>query len=99
MTTNGIQVIYATVGDVDLKLYLFLPTQPPTSTKRAAILFFHGGGFVQGHPAQFFHHCQHFAKRGLVAATANYRLLGNGATSVGDCVSDTKPLCTESAEV
>lgn len=90
MTTNAIQVIYKSVDDIDLKLCLFLPKQPPTSAKRGAVIFFHGGGFVQGHPAQFFHHCEHFADQGIVAATAHYRLLGKGATSVGDCLADSK---------
>ena len=90
MTTNAIQVVYKSVDSIDLKLYLFLPKQPPRSAKRGAVMFFHGGGFVQGHPAQFFHHCEHFAEQGMVAASAHYRLLGQGATSVGDCLADSK---------
>ena len=90
MSTRAIQVIYSIVGATELKLHLFLPKPASSQGKRAAIIFFHGGGFVQGRPAQFFHHCQHLADRGLVAATAQYRLLGKGADSVGDCLIDAK---------
>jgi acetyl esterase len=90
MSTSAIRIIYRTVGETHLILHLFLPKQPSIQAKRGAIIFFHGGGFVQGHPAQFFHHCQYFADRGKVAATAHYRLLGKGADTVGDCLTDAK---------
>ena len=90
MEPGGIEVIYKTVGDIPLKLHLFLPKQPLTQCRRPAILFFHGGGFVGGHPAQFFPHCAHFASCGLVAASARFRLLNKGAISVGDCLRDAK---------
>ena len=46
MDTSPIQVVYKTVGETELKLHLFLPTQSPAQEKRGAIIFFHGGGFV-----------------------------------------------------
>lgn len=90
MQDSGIEVIYKTVDDLFLRLHLFLPKQQPSSDKRPAIMFFHGGGFVQGHPAQFFPHCVHLASRGMVAVSARYRLLNKGATSVADCLMDAK---------
>lgn len=45
---------------------------------RTAILFFHGGLFDRGHPAQFVPQCMHFVRRGCVAITFEYRLLGSG---------------------
>lgn len=90
MRPNAIQVIYKTVGDTSLMLHLFLPKPSSLYMRHPAILFFHGGGFVGGHPAQFFPHCMHLASRGMVAASAHYRLLDKGATSVGDCWEDAK---------
>lgn len=90
MTRNPTEVVYKTIGETSLKLHLYLPETSPTRQKRPAIIFFHGGGFVQGHPAQFYPHCQHFAGLGLVAAAAEYRLLGKAAPSVGDCLADSK---------
>ncbi len=90
MQPGGIEVVYKRVGDTPLTLHLFLPQQPSTAAGRPAIMFFHGGGFGGGHPAQFFHHCARFASRGFVAASARYRLLNKGAASVGDCLMDAK---------
>lgn len=65
---------------------------PPRSRKgrRAGILFFHGGGWRGGDPSQFDAHCRHFAERNMVAATAAYRLIGDGAESVFDCLADAR---------
>lgn len=81
-------VVYKAIDGINLKLHLFLPNQ--VSGRRAAILFFHGGRFIQGHPAQFFPHCRYLASRGMVAASATYRLLGKGASSVLDCFVDSQ---------
>lgn len=81
-------VVYKAEGDISLKLHLFLPQQ--ADKQRAALLFFHGGRFMQGHPAQFFPHCRYFASRGIVAASAAYRLLGKTAASVLDCLADSR---------
>lgn len=88
MTIRESAVVYKAVDDVGLKLHLFLPET--VHGQRAAILFFHGGRFVQGHPAQFFPHCRYLASRGMVAASATYRLLGKNATSVLDCFADSQ---------
>lgn len=80
--------IYKADDGSNLKLHLFLPEQ--TDGQRAAILFFHGGRFIQGHPAQFFPHCRYLAARGMVAASTTYRLLGKQAKSVLDCMSDSR---------
>lgn len=91
MNVQETKVIYKTDGATQLKLHLFMPEgadQP--IDKRAAIVFFHGGRFIQGHPAQFFPHCRYLASRGLVAASAAYRLVGKTATSIRHCLADSK---------
>lgn len=54
------------------------------------MLVFHGGRFIQGHPAQVYPHCRYLALRGMVAISAEYRLLGKNATSVVECLADCK---------
>ncbi|HMN31078.1 MAG TPA: alpha/beta hydrolase, partial [Caldilineaceae bacterium] len=88
MTIQETSVIYRAEGETSLKLHLFLPDK--NAGRRAAILFFHGGRFIQGHPAQFFPHCRYFASRGMVAASATYRLLGKNARTVLDCFADSR---------
>ena len=52
--------------------------------KRAAVLFFHGGGWRGGDRSQFHPQCERFAGAGFVAATAQYRL----GISMAACVED-----------
>jgi len=66
---------YKKVGDVELKLWVFKPEGWKASEKRPAIVFFFGGGWRAGSPAQFIKQCEHLAKRGMVAMTADYRVL------------------------
>src|SRR6478752_6465872 len=64
---------YKTVGDTKLNLYVYYPPGHKVSDKRAAIVFFFGGGWTNGSPSQFEQHCKHLASRGMVAMTADYR--------------------------
>ena len=80
--------IYKQVRDTQLRLYLFEPEQP--GTNRAAIVFFFGGGWRNGNPAQFEPQCRHFAARGMVAITADYRVDSRQSVKPADCVGDAK---------
>ena len=80
------EVVYRTVGDVELSLYLVRPEEPASSLP--GVVFFHGGSWRGGHPFAFLPHCHYFASRGMVATAASYRLLGGAASSVSDCVAD-----------
>ena len=86
--TNVQEDVYRTVGDVELKIYTFNPEGHQSSDRRAAIVFFFGGGFKQGSPAQFEQHCKYFASRGMVALTADYRVSSRHDTEVIDAVQD-----------
>lgn len=66
---------YKKVGERELKLYIVRPPDWKSSDKRAAIVFFHGGGWVGGAPTQFNEHSTYFASRGLVCIQVEYRLL------------------------
>ena len=79
---------YKTVGNTQLKLYLYAPAAPGTA--RPAIVFFFGGGWQGGSPAQFEAQCRHFAQRGLVAITADYRVGSRQNAKAADCVADAK---------
>ena len=56
-----------------LELHVFLPEGWEASDKRAAAVFFFGGGWVGGTPTQFFPHSRYLASRGMVAISAQYR--------------------------
>lgn len=90
------KVIYKTIPmgkdqetTVDLEMHVFEPAfrlHPKTS----AIVFFFGGGWVGGTPAQFFEHCRYFASRGLVAFSAEYRVKERHGVTPRACVMDGK---------
>ena len=80
--------LYRAVGAVDLHMHLFVPESPSTLTP--GIVFFFGGGWVGGTPAQFYPHCRHLARRGMLAAAAEYRVESRHGTPPSACVEDGK---------
>ena len=84
------KIVYKTVGKVSLTLHLFEPKDHKPTDKRAAIVFFFGGGWVGGSPSQFYPHCSYLASRGMVAAAAEYRIKRKHRTSPYECVKDGK---------
>lgn len=89
-------VTYKKVGDVELKLHVFNPKDSgatkdgKAAEKRPAIVFFFGGGWINGSPSQFYPHCEYFASRGMVAISAEYRVQKTHGTSPRECVKDGK---------
>lgn len=81
---------YKTVGDVKLNLWIYTPEGHQTSDRRAAIVFFFGGGWTSGTPQQFEPHCQYLASRGMVAMAADYRVGSRHGVKAKDCVADAK---------
>lgn len=81
------QLTYKTTPQGDLSIHIF---EPDTSDQTAAIVFFFGGGWTGGTPQQFFPHCQYLADRGMLAASAEYRIKNKHNTSPFECVEDGK---------
>jgi len=84
------EVIYKTVDGFELRADVFEPEDQEGGIPCPTIVFFHGGGWSGGTPAQFHEHCQHLSSRGMLAISAQYRLLGSTASSPFDCVADGK---------
>lgn len=83
-------VVYRTVGETSLSLYIFNPKDWKATDKRPAILFFFGGGWKGGSPSQFEHHSNYFASRGMVAIAADYRVRSRNHTTPPDAVADAR---------
>lgn len=73
-----------------LSLHVFLPPGWKASDQRPAVVFFFGGGWVGGSASQFYPQASHFAKRGMVAISADYRTKGSHKTGPKECVEDGK---------
>lgn len=82
--------VYKTASDVDLKLYVFEPAGHTPSDKRPAVVFFFGGGWTGGSPAQFEPQCRYLASRGVVGIAADYRVASRHGVKGVDCVRDAK---------
>lgn len=65
--------IYRTADGRSYRIHLYLPVRGSTEL-RAGIVLFHGWSKALG-PEQFLPHCRHLAVRGMVAASADYRIL------------------------
>lgn len=76
----------------------FPPDHDPAKKKVPGMILFHGGGWSGGTLSQFRVACAYFASRGLVCATAEYRMLGaeeakqlpGGESKKRVCVTDAK---------
>ena len=85
------KIVYKSVGGWELALHVFEPAGQDASAKRPAIVFFHGGAWSIGNADQFYYQCDYLAKRGMWAASADYRLTSPGAgIKIADIVLDAK---------
>jgi acetyl esterase/lipase len=81
---------YKTVGDTVLKLWIFNPKDHQPADQRPAVVFFFGGGWTSGSPAQFEPQCRYFAGRGIVAVTVDYRVASRQHAKPVQCIADAK---------
>lgn len=66
-------VTYAKLADVELKMDIYHP-EPAPIKPTGAVVVIHGGGWMGGKRQDMDRLCQEIAKRGLLAATVQYRL-------------------------
>ena len=90
VSIKPILVVYKTIGEVELKLHIFEPPGRDVKEPLPAVVFFFGGGWVGGTPTQFYHQCDYFASRGIVAISAEYRVRNRHGTTPFECVADGK---------
>ncbi|QDT35874.1 alpha/beta hydrolase [Stratiformator vulcanicus] len=86
------EIVYKHASDSDLKLHVYRPAveESDEAQARPAIVFFFGGGWAGGDPKQFFPHCEHFAKRGIVAISAEYRVHSRHRVKPAKCLEDAR---------
>jgi acetyl esterase len=81
---------YKKVGDTRLSLHVFAPANRDDGKDHPAIVFFFGGGWSVGTPIQFYSECAHFAARGFMAISADYRIASVNRTTPFESVKDAK---------
>lgn len=80
--------VYRTVDEVEMKLWIF--GAKVEGKAKPAILFFFGGGWNSGSPAQFKSQARHFAGRGMIAMLVDYRVKSRHGVPAVECVKDGK---------
>ena len=89
------EVVYKSTKNADgspvaLKLHVYAPAGHKATDRRTAAVFFFGGGWTGGSPAQFYPHCAYLASRGVLAMAAEYRVKGRNGTTPYECAADGK---------
>jgi acetyl esterase/lipase len=82
--------VYKKTPQGELTLHFSLPVDWKATDKRPAIVFFFGGGWTNGSYVQFMSQSDYFASRGMVAASADYRIKSIHKTEPDKCVEDAK---------
>lgn len=84
-----VEHVYAEPGGRQLKAYVFSP-EPREGARGGAIVLFHGGGWVAGEPQWAFSRARHFAKLGIVAVAAQYRLSDQKSITPVEAMGDAR---------
>ena len=82
--------VYKTIGGAQLAMHFFEPLGHQLTDRRAAALFFFGGGWSGGTVEQFAPHCRYLASRGMIGVVADYRVAQKHGTTPWECVKDAK---------
>lgn len=84
------EFVYKSIDGIDLKLYVYAPEGHDLQEPKPVIVLFFGGGWVGGKASQLSAQCDFFARQGMVAITADYRVKGRHKTTPKECVKDGK---------
>jgi acetyl esterase len=88
---NGAKTfVYKTIGNTDLRLYVFNSAGHKAGYKAPAAVFFYGGGFLFGDIRRYQTQATHLALRGLVTVLVDYRAKCRHGSTMLDSVSDGK---------
>lgn len=80
--------VYQVENGYELAAHCFEPPGHDASQLKPAIVFFHGGLWDVSMPTQFAPHCLHFASRGMVAVTVEYRVESKHHSTPVDAFED-----------
>ncbi len=81
---------YKVASGTSLDAHVFPAAGATPGDKRPAFLFFHGGGWGAGMPEWGYGQCRHYAERGLVGISFEYRLRWRHGTTPIESVEDAK---------
>lgn len=84
------EVFYKETGDSRLRMEIFCPESHRDGDKRAAIVFFFGGGWQHSNIDQFLPQAIELVEHGMVCILAEYRTKDSHGTSPKECLEDAR---------
>lgn len=82
--------VYRRTAETNLTMHLHFPADWKSTDRRPGVVFFFGGGWRAGTVEQFRFQAEHFARRGLVTARADYRVRSRHGVAPDKCVEDAR---------
>jgi acetyl esterase/lipase len=82
------EVVYRETPQGKLSMTVFYPAGWKPQDQRPGLVLFFGGGFVNGDPKQFYSKAGYLASRGMVVASAQYRIKSKHQTGVPEALED-----------
>jgi len=86
----GERHIYKNVGERELPLFVYKPKDWTAADQRICVVWFFGGGWKIGGPAQFSEQSMWLAKRGIISITVDYRIESTDGTTPFEAVKDAR---------
>jgi len=84
-------IVFKVTPQGELKLHVFSPKgEVQIAALRPCAVFFFGGGWKSGSYLQFVPHAEYLASRGIIAISADYRILNTHKTTPDKAVEDAK---------
>lgn len=83
--------VYKKINDTtEMHLNIYYPENHHKGDNKACIIYFFAGSFVNGSPQQFEEHCKYLCSRGMVAVSADYRVISRNKGNALNCIYDAK---------
>lgn len=87
---NSLKLIYKQIDSTELRMEVTYPPDYQPGKNYPTIMFFFGGGWVNGQIGQFTPHARYFASRGMISIEADYRVRNRHGTPPFKSVEDAK---------
>ncbi len=87
---NTLELIYKKIDSTELRMEVNYPPDYQPGKAYPTIIFFFGGGWVNGNIGQFTPHARYFASRGMITIEADYRVKNRHGTPPFKSVEDGK---------
>ena len=90
ITVEAETIEYKRIDTISLNLHIYKPLNFSNDSTYNCIVFFHGGGWNNGHPNAFKRQSMYLASRGIIAISAEYRIKNKHNTTPFESVEDAK---------